>query len=60
VFDLGLVLTVRALWKELGTGPAIRACAARANLAAPHEAAFFGMAASRLERPASNPPDPTP
>jgi hypothetical protein len=30
VFELGIVLTARTLWEELGIGTAIRACAARA------------------------------
>ena len=53
VFELGVVLTARALWEELGIGPAIRDCAARATLTAPHEVALFAMAANRLEDPAS-------
>ena len=53
VFDLGVVLTARSLWEELGIGPAIRACTARASLTAPHEIALFAMAANRLEDPSS-------
>jgi Transposase DDE domain len=53
VFDLGVVLAARALWEELGIGPAIRACAARAKLTAPHEIALFAMAANRLDDPVS-------
>src|SRR5918997_4837497 len=33
-FDLGVVLAARGLWEELGTGPAVRSCLARAGLAA--------------------------
>ena len=53
VFELGVVLAARALWEELGIGAAIRACAARANLTAPHETALFAMAANRLDDPVS-------
>ena len=53
VFELGVVLAARALWEELGIGPAIRACAARARLTAPHETALFAMAANRLDEPSS-------
>ena len=53
VFELGVVLAVRALWEELGIGPAIRACTERANLTAPHETALFAMAANRLDEPVS-------
>jgi hypothetical protein len=53
VFELGVVLAARALWEELGIGPAIRACAARARLTAPHETALFAMAANRLDVPIS-------
>jgi hypothetical protein len=53
VFELGGVLTARALWEELGSGDAIRACAERANLKAPHETALFAMAANRLDGPVS-------
>src|SRR5450755_3415808 len=53
VFELGVVLAARTLWEELGIGPAIRACAARAKLTAPHETALFAMAANRLDDPIS-------
>src|SRR6185312_13228580 len=53
VFELGVVLAARTMWEELGIGPAIRACAERANLTAPHEAALFAMAANRLDDPLS-------
>ena len=53
VFELGVVLAARALWEELGIGPAIRACAVRAKLTAPHETALFAMAANRLDDPVS-------
>jgi hypothetical protein len=53
VFELGVVLTARALWEELGIGRAIRACAERANLNAPHETALFAMATNRLDDPVS-------
>src|SRR5215207_3522468 len=53
VFDLGVVLAARGLWEELGIGPAIRTCLARAGLAAPHAAALFAMAAQRLDAPGS-------
>ena len=53
VFELGVVLAARALWEELGIGPAIRACTARAKLTAPHETALFAMAANRLDDPIS-------
>ncbi len=53
VFELGVVLVARALWEELGIGPAIRDRAARGGLTAPHEAALFAMAANRLEAPGS-------
>jgi hypothetical protein len=53
VFELGVVLAARSLWEELGIGAAIRACAERANLTAPHESALFAMAANRLDDPAS-------
>jgi hypothetical protein len=53
VFELGVVLAARALWEELGIGPAIRACTARAKLTAPHETALFTMAANRLDDPIS-------
>ena len=48
VFELGVVLTACSLWEELGIGPAIRDCTARASLTAPHEIALFAMAANRL------------
>jgi len=47
------VLAARTMWEELGIGPAIRACAERANLTAPHETALFAMAANRLDDPLS-------
>src|SRR5271165_6484948 len=53
VFELGVVLAGRTLWEELGIGPAIRTCAERANLTAPHETALFAMAANRLDDPVS-------
>ena len=53
VFELGVVLAARTLWEELGIGPAVRACAARAKLTAPHEIALFAMAANRLDDPIS-------
>jgi hypothetical protein len=53
VFDLGVVLAARGLWEELGIGPAVRSCLARAGLAAPHAAALFAMAAQRLDAPGS-------
>ena len=53
VFELGVVLAARTLWEELGIGPAIRACAERADLTAPHETALFAMAANRLDEPLS-------
>jgi hypothetical protein len=53
VFELGVVLAARALWEELGIGPAIRACTTRAKLTAPHEVALFAMAANRLDDPVS-------
>jgi hypothetical protein len=53
VFELGVVLAARTLWEELGIGAAIRACAARAELTAPHETALFAMAANRLDDPVS-------
>jgi hypothetical protein len=36
VFELGVMLTARVLWEELGVGQAIRDCPARAALTAPH------------------------
>lgn len=53
VFEFGVVLTARTLWEELGIGEAIRGCAVRAALTAPHEMALFAMAANRLEDPSS-------
>jgi hypothetical protein len=53
VFDLGVVLAARQLWEDLGIGAAIRRCAERAGLSAPHETALFAMAAQRLEAPGS-------
>jgi hypothetical protein len=53
VFELGVVLAARTLWKDLRIGAAIRRCIAEAGLAAPHETALFAMAANRLEQPAS-------
>jgi hypothetical protein len=37
---VGIVLAARALWEELGIGPAIRDCAKRDDCTAPHELAF--------------------
>jgi hypothetical protein len=53
VFELGVVLAARALWEDLGIGPAIRRCAEQAKLTAPHETALFAMAANRLDDPVS-------
>jgi Transposase DDE domain len=53
VFELGVVLTARGLWEELGIGEAIRTRMSRAGLTAPHEIALFAMAAQRLDDPAS-------
>jgi transposase len=53
VFELGVVLTARGLWEELGIGEAIRTRMGRAGLSAPHETALFAMAAQRLDAPAS-------
>ena len=53
MFELGVVLAARALWEELGIGPAIRRCAEQAKLTAPHETALFAMAANRLDDPVS-------
>ena len=53
VYEFGVVLVARGLWEELGIGAAIRQCAARASLTAPHEVALFAMAANRLEAPGS-------
>jgi hypothetical protein len=53
VFELGVVLTARALWEELGIGPAVRRRLEAAGSRAPHEAALFAMAANRLDQPGS-------
>jgi hypothetical protein len=53
VFELGVVLTARALWEELGIGEALRRRLEAAGLSAPHEAALFAMAANRLDAPGS-------
>jgi hypothetical protein len=53
VFELGIVLTARGLWEDLGIGEAIRTRMAPAGLTAPHETALFAMAAQRLDDPAS-------
>jgi hypothetical protein len=53
VRELGIVLAARALWEELGIGPAIRDCAKRDDCTAPHELALFVMAANRLDDPQS-------
>src|SRR5208282_4640311 len=53
VFELGVVLTARGLWEDLGIGAAIRTRMARVGLTAPHETALFAMAAQRLDDPAS-------
>jgi hypothetical protein len=53
VFELGVVLTARALWEALGIGPALRRRLEAAGLSAPHEAALFAMAANRLDEPGS-------
>ncbi len=53
VYDLGVVLAARSLWEEIGIGPAIRDCLAKAGLSAPHEMALFAMAANRLDDPCS-------
>ena len=53
VFELGVVLVARALWEELGIGPAVRRRLEAAGLSAPHEAALFAMAANRLDAPGS-------
>ena len=53
VFELGVVLAARRLWEDLGIGAAIRRCAERAGLSAPHETALFAMAAQRLDAPGS-------
>jgi hypothetical protein len=48
-----VVLAARALWEELGIGPAIRRCTEQTKLTAPHETALFAMAANRLDDPVS-------
>ena len=53
VFELGIPLVARHLWNQLGIGPAIRACIAKAGLTAPHETALLAMAAHRLDDPGS-------
>jgi hypothetical protein len=53
VFELGVVLTARTLWEDLGIGAAIRDCIAKGALSAPHEMALFAMAAQRLDDPGS-------
>jgi transposase len=53
VFELGVPLAARALWEDLGIGPAVRRCVADGELTAPHESALFAMAANRLEEPGS-------
>ena len=53
VFELGVVLTARGLWEDVGIGEAIRSRMLRAGLSAPHETALFAMAAQRLHDPAS-------
>jgi transposase len=53
VFELGVPLVARALWEELGIGPAIRRAMAEGGLDAPHETALFAMASNRLEEPGS-------
>jgi hypothetical protein len=53
VFELGVVLTARRLWEELGIGEAIRTRMSRADLTVPHETALFAMAAQRLDDPGS-------
>ena len=53
VFELGVVLTARRLWEDLGIGEAIRTRMVQADLAAPHETALFAMAAQRLDDPGS-------
>ena len=53
VCELGVVLTARVLWEDLGIGEAIRTRMTRAGLTAPHEIALFAMAAQRLDDPAS-------
>jgi hypothetical protein len=53
VFELGVVLTARALWEALGIGAALRRRLEAAGLSAPHEAALLAMAANRLDAPGS-------
>jgi hypothetical protein len=53
VFELGPVLAARALWEELGIGPAVRRRLEAQGLSAPHEAALLAMAANRLDQPGS-------
>jgi hypothetical protein len=53
VFELGIPLVARHLWDQLGIGPAIRACIAKAGLTAPHETALLAMASNRLDDPGS-------
>jgi Transposase DDE domain len=53
VFELGVMLTARALWEELGIGRAVRRRLEAAGLSAPHEAALFAMTANRLDAPGS-------
>ena len=52
-YEYGVVLVARALWEDLGIGPAVRDVMTRTGLTAPHEAALFAMAANRLEEPGS-------
>ena len=53
VFALGIPLVARHLWNQLGIGPAIRTCIAKAGLTAPHETALLAMASNRLDDPGS-------
>lgn len=53
VFELGIPLVARHLWDQLGIGPAIRTCMAKAGLTAPHEIALLAMATNRLDDPGS-------
>ena len=53
MFELGIPLVARHLWDQLGIGPAIRACIAKAGLTAPHETALLAMASNRLDDPGS-------
>ena len=59
VFELGIVLAARTLWKDLGISAAIRDCIAEGELSAPHEMALFAMAAQRLDDPGSKAKDLT-